>query len=129
MNVTNINEITIFYEDGTKANATEAALRTILNEAIEDKKFYIRMYNALRVMYDKAKVNFDYGIGKYCPDIPTDRDNYYERVGALSGLSDAMKEADKKGLHALQIETQCRIALGLERPNINEMYPEMRLKK
>lgn len=123
MDVTRITSRYIFYDDGTRENANSQNLLPILNDATRDKTFYIRMYNELREMYDKAKLNFDHGTPA------PDQNNYYERVGVLSGLSDAMKEADKKGLHALQIETQCRIALGLDRPNMVEMYPEMRLKK
>lgn len=123
MNITNITNRYIFYEDGTRENANSQNLLPILNDATRDKTFYIRMYNELREMYNKAKLNFDHGTPA------PDQNNYYERVGALSGLSDAMKEADKKGLHALQIETQCRIALGLKLLNMAEMYPETTIER
>lgn len=118
MNVTGVTRRFIFYKDNHTETATETKLREIIEQAAADIKFYDRMYNELREMYIKEKINFDFG--RPAPDT----NNYFERVGALSGLSDAMKKTHKKQLHAVQIEMQCRIALNLERPNMAEMYPE-----
>lgn len=123
MNVASVNERYIFYNDGTCERATSEKLKQIRNDTIRDEIFYSRMYKELDQMYAKAKLNLDYGRPA------TDRDNYFERVGAISGIADIMKEADKKKFHAIQIETQCRIALGIERSNFNEMYPEIIFQK
>lgn len=119
MNITNITSRYIFYDDGTRENANSHTLLPILNDAIRDKIFYERMYKELDVMYNKAKLNFNHG----------EPYNIWERVGALGGLSDAMKEASEKQYQAIKLETQCRIALGLDRPNMAEMYPETTLEK
>ena len=105
MNVTGVTKRYIFYNDNRTIKATPEALREIMDAAKADAHFYRRMYKELDQMFAKAKLNLDYG---------THGGNYFERVGKISGIADAMKEANKKKLHAIQIETQCINALGIE---------------
>ena len=123
MDITSVTKRFIFYNDNHSIKATPEALREIMDAARADARFYDRMYKELGTMYSKAKLNLDHGTPA------PDRDNYFERVGALSGIADAMKETHKKQLHAIQIETQCRLVLGMERPNMAEMYPETIIKR
>lgn len=123
MDVISVTKRFIFYNDNHIIRATPEVLREIMDAARADTRFYDRMYKELDTIYNKLKLNLDHGTPA------PDRDNYFERVGALFGIADAMKEAHKKQLHAIQVETQCRLALGMERPNMAELYPETTIKR
>lgn len=138
MNVKSVNKKWIFWNDDTSEKATEPKLREIMEAAKADGLFYSRMQRELVAIYDKAKLNLDHG--RPCPtwddirrapigensELSVYRESYLQRLGGLSGISEAIQEISNRNIHAIQVETQCRMALGIERPNINEMYPEMR---
>lgn len=123
MNVTSVNNSYIHYSDGKSVKTREAEVYAIMNEAKTEAAFYRRMYQDLDEEYNRLRTNLKFGKPS------ADRDNYFERVGALTGISDAMKKASDKELRAIQIETQCRLALGIGRRNIAEMYPELNEKR
>ena len=108
MNVKRVTSKYIFYEDGTRERANSQNLLPILDESRKDVIFYSRMYYELHTMYNKATVNIKFGTQA------ADQNNFYERVGALGGLSDAMTEASNQLRAAEEIQMQCRRALGME---------------
>lgn len=141
MNVKSVNKKWIFWNDDTSEKATEPKLRAIMEAATADKLFYSRMERELVAIYDKTKLNLDHG--RPCPTwddirrapmgensaLSVYRENYLQRLGGLFGISEAIHEISDRNTHAIQIETQCRLALGMERPNMAEMYPETIIEK
>ena len=102
MDIASVNKKNIIYYDGNTEKTTKERLRNIKAQAKTEIAFYGRMYRELTEMYDETKTKYD----SVAP--APDRDLYF---GTLSGLADAIKNADKKQSHAQNIKRQCSIVM------------------
>lgn len=105
MDIASVNKKNIIYYDGNTEKTTKERLRNIKAQAKTEIAFYGRMGRELTEIYDATKTRYD----SVAP--APDRDLYFERVGTLSGLADAIKSAGKKQSHAQNIKRQCSIVM------------------